>query len=343
MYGLIVYARGYVPVQSRWLSLDEGEVTLDFYLETGPGPTGYILDAQGRPVEGAEIYLINCGRKLTVSNGHVHFKTHENYTKSDDSGWFDFGPQYAPQAFVVLSDYGFGWATAQDLSTSSTITLAPWSRVTGQSDLKTQSSSPRRVTLARLTQDGLDQYIRLAYYYETDDEGLFDFKRLVHGSYRRSGDHERFDVQPGQALRMYWQYSLSSVAGRVVDPRGTTLDQWDTHLALVMIDPDADNFKIPAEQLKQWVVELPNTNDPNAVHVHTPYLDRSGGFRIEDLDAGRYVLCGCIDQHSFAKAEAVSLGTIWHEFELPADIADIAGTADFVHLGDIYLTQPSPR
>ncbi len=196
------------------------------------------------------------------------------------------------------------------------------------------------MTLARLTQDGLDRYVQLQYSCETDGEGRFDFRRLVHGSYRRSGDHECFDVQPGQVLRMSWQYRLWSIAGRVADPRGTTPDQWNTHLALLMIDPDAANFRIPAEQLKQWVAELPKTNDPNAVQVRTAHLDRSGGFRIEDLDAGRYVLCGWIDQHSFAKAEPVSLGTIWHEFELPADISN---AANFVHLGDIYLTQASPR
>ena len=55
-YLVRIEADGYLPGVSRSFSADEGRATFDFELTPGTGPNGVVLDHEGNPVQGAEVF-----------------------------------------------------------------------------------------------------------------------------------------------------------------------------------------------------------------------------------------------------------------------------------------------
>jgi len=319
-YRFIIYAQGYIPFESRVIRPDEKEVSLDVYLQPGMGPGGQVLNRQGQAIPHAEVYLLSCAYKLAISNGHVKDKAYKIHVKSDHFGWFEFTPQYKPKAFIAISDYGFGWATQQELDEQKCITVHPWSRLTGTSQL----GSRHPVRLCRLAQDPLAQYIKPVNLVDTDPDGWFEFERLMPGKFRLG--NQGIDISAGQNQRIVLAHARQTVTGQLTDAQGAQPSAWDPHLRLLALSADANEVDfamlqqlshMPADQLKQYLGQAPESPGIYLMNEHRLSLDRAGRFWVNDLDLGHYVLCAWIEHRDLSSKEHGSMiGRIWCEFDL---------------------------
>ncbi|MCH8217681.1 MAG: carboxypeptidase regulatory-like domain-containing protein, partial [Planctomycetes bacterium] len=262
IFRLAVSARGYIPAKSRLIDPNEGDVSLDFYLEKGNGPGGYVYDAVGRPVAGVEIYLVNCGHKLPLSNGRVYRKVYQIHALSDVSGRFDFEPQFEPEALIALCEEGFGWATAEQLDQTEQITLMPWARLSGQYVDGIQIPSGHEPTVHLLPEDGLDRYVDLSYSVNVSKQEVFHLDRLVPGAFRLAYQH--FHIGAGQALDIQLDGRVRRVMGHIIDPwrEGATLRE--SHLQLIRLLPEinvegrealVDLQMMNLDAFKRWLTE----------------------------------------------------------------------------------------
>ena len=91
---LRVVAQGYKPLETREIKSDEGEIRLDLGLERlslgeGGGPSGVVIDTDGKPLSGVEVMLSTTSQPATL-NG--------------DSWWYGQGLYVWSGAGTVITD-----------------------------------------------------------------------------------------------------------------------------------------------------------------------------------------------------------------------------------------------
>ena len=182
-YIIQIEADGYKPGSSRPIGSDEGEVTIDFKLEKGMGPTGIVLLPDGSPATGAEVILCTPSQGAYIQDGRQRRDGQFVETKQD--GKFSFSMQMDAYAIVVLHDDGYAEVTEDELAESSEVTLQPWARAEGQLIIGKEPGAHEGMRLRferRETNNGL------RFYYgcntSTDINGNFVFERIAPGSVR---------------------------------------------------------------------------------------------------------------------------------------------------------------
>ena len=127
-----IEAEGYKPGISRPIGSDEGEVTSDFKLEKGTGPTGIVHLPDGRPASGAEVILCTPSQGAYIHNGRNQQRRNSQYVETNEDGKFSFPVQTDVYAIVVLHDEGYLEVDESDLAESTDLTLQSWATVTGK-------------------------------------------------------------------------------------------------------------------------------------------------------------------------------------------------------------------
>ncbi len=88
-YAVRIEADAYVPVESRFVDANEPPATIDLVLTKGPGLSGYVYDANARPVAGAEVFWQGLS---ILANGQAVNKQSLVCTTTDREGHFLFPP-----------------------------------------------------------------------------------------------------------------------------------------------------------------------------------------------------------------------------------------------------------
>lgn len=175
-------AAGYRPGISREIMPDEGEVTIDFELEAGSGPTGVVKDADGELVAGAQIVVAEENQGVYLQNGQIQHQQQGSQIVSDEQGKFAL-PFLGENAQVIcLHDKGYARLIGKRLEATSDITLQPWSRVEGQMRRGSEPLADEQVNLyfQNNYRRGMPQ-VNWSYNAKTDAKGNFIFDRLIAG------------------------------------------------------------------------------------------------------------------------------------------------------------------
>lgn len=182
-YIIQIEADGYKPELSRPIGSDEGEVTIDFKLAKGMGPTGIVLLPDGSPAADAEVILCTPSQGAYIQDGRQ--RRDGQFIETKQNGKFSFPMQMDAYAIVVLHDDGYAEVTEDELAESSEVTLLPWARVEGQLIIGKEPGAHEGM---RLRFDRRETRNGLRFYYgcntSTDVNGNFVFERIAPGSVR---------------------------------------------------------------------------------------------------------------------------------------------------------------
>jgi protocatechuate 3,4-dioxygenase beta subunit len=221
-----VEARGYEPAEMTAGDAIGG--TLEFRLEKGRSVSGFVRDADGKPVKGADVvvatqqaYTYFSGKDLRVSGGGAAEKT-------DKEGRFWLGEAPEQSLVVAASDYGF--ATAPGGRARYKMDLEPWGRIEGTTRLRGRPAATQvSITVPTVKLDlypGVFERAKEAYdaLRKTARPGRMRFVDVVHFSTpavtsKRDGEFVIERVRPG---RVTLSRGVSTSAGNMAGAKSYT-------------------------------------------------------------------------------------------------------------------------
>ena len=270
---------GYKPGISRPIGSDEGDLTIDFQLVKGTGPTGIVRCPDGQFAVGAEVILCTPSQGPYIRNGRNQQKRDSQYVETKEDGKFTFPTQSDVFAIVVLHDEGYLEVSESELAESSELTLQSWATVKGKVLIGKNPAVNETIRL------GFDRHIdrsqpRIYHDYRavTDSNGTFVFNRVpperarISRSIRISDRMTRYshsvyvDAKAGQTASVTIGGTGRPVTGkvRVPDYLKEKFDWQHTDYGLRI-----DSSEGPYQQLGFKI-------------------NRDGTFRIEDVPTGGY-------------------------------------------------------
>ena len=339
-YGIKIVADGYTPAFSDSFNNDQDNITLDFELQKGIGPTGIVITEDGKPVKEAQICL---AKGLTrIENGQVYNKRYEIVTTSGSDGKFSFPAQTAELPIFAMADVGFAYITAEEFAETKEIVLKPWARVTGDFYV---GAKPAKDKLLRLdypnnmphnsTFTGENSAV-------TDKDGRFTFEKVIPGKIRLY--REIYEVASGQTLELNLGGNGRTLIGKITGPDGQLVfgNKYFADISISSLKkeipadffPWPDNFDdMTYSQTKTWAAEFYKTPQAQQLMEEMQkYRGKSkrysmsyGGlfaqrpFTVENVPAGTYVFKGHIRtknaDHSYNYEDVVA--SLYYEFQVP--------------------------
>lgn len=334
-YAVRIEADGYVPGESRLVDANEPQATIDIVLAKGEGPSGYVFDADSRPVAGAEVYWKN---DPMIENGQPVNKQYLTRATTDSSGHFAFPPDNRKDTLVALCDRGMGIVTCDELARTGSITLTPWARVQGDLRIGRQPGGNRKLQLSCQSQVVQKQLASLYYDTTTDQTGRFVFERVCPGEFALY--NQEYQIAPGQTLELHLGGTGRTVTGELVLPATENGSIW-AGLFLVTRPPDIpfDQFPKPpgyeqmtVKELQAWVDRYGASPEGKAylAWLKKAYpqvmgkslrveMDDQRKFHVDNVEPGVYALRGTVQRsavHSGSEGTP-TIGRLWHEVVVP--------------------------
>ncbi|MHC4716572.1 MAG: M56 family metallopeptidase, partial [Planctomycetota bacterium] len=177
-----IEADGYTPAVSGPIDMDEGEVTIDFKLTRGEGPSGVVLTPDGKPAADAIALLCTPNEGASIRNGGKDPSSTASAAgkvTTGPDGRFSFAPQTGRFLIVVLHDAGWAEIAGKDLGAGA-VKLIPWSRIEGTLWIGAARGADEQIDL--VYGDGFHEPGEPRRYYEhktrTDASGRFVLGRL---------------------------------------------------------------------------------------------------------------------------------------------------------------------
>jgi len=323
-YFVRIEAEGYLPVASRSFSADEGKATFDLELKKGSGPEGVVLDPEGKPTEGARVYICSKSSRPNVRDGRNTDDRDSVKTTTDADGKFRLPPQLEPYSLLVLHDLGYAEVPQATLAQSPEIRLVRWARVEGI--LRIGSGLGAQKELAMLVERPREDDVPQAYFdYDvtSDAEGRFTFEWALPGKARidrkvrfavrdsgfssTSSHRVRVELQPGETARVELGGTGRPIEGRAILPPGEQ-ETIDWNFAIGRLSPKSaevptpDNFReMDAEAQQAWYKawtesdayqEYLKAREGRETYAFTFGAD--GSFRCDDVPAGVYKLSASV-------------------------------------------------
>ncbi len=124
-----VESDGYMPAVSRIFRpgiSDKGQVTYDFTLSKAAPLTGAVLDADGRPLAGAEVYLATNLFRVDDGKATSYSLRNARIARTDAAGRFELPPEVEPFYLVVLHEKGYAVIDEKQFAADSTVRIEPW-------------------------------------------------------------------------------------------------------------------------------------------------------------------------------------------------------------------------
>jgi hypothetical protein len=313
-YVVLIEADGYVPVESRDIKSDEGNVSIDFALKKAVDLVATVFTADGAPAAKAKVALGLAGDSIFVTNGEIMILDDNSPRKrwtTDQAGQFHLPPLIDRYWLVATHPAGFARLKCDPKSNPGSIRLTPWARVAGSYRVSGKLQPKAQIWIQHSTahalggQEGLE--IGVGYVQKTDDGGRFHFDRVVPGEGR-----------VGRVLELNWNDG-SKVATSASLMRANFNSRETTHIDLGASGrPVIGQFRRPPDSSQEipWsfvLVRVDPTNPKDAASriSFTATVDRNGNFSIDDVPTGKYVL-----NAAFLKPPRDRVAN--HQFEVPA-------------------------
>ena len=323
-YFVRIEAEGYLPAVSRLFSADEGKATFDFELKKGSGPEAVVLDPEGKPTEGARVYICSESSRPYVRDGRNTHDSDSVKATTDADGKFRLPPQSEPFSLLVLHDLGYAEVSQATLAQSSEIRLVRWARVEGILRIGSGPGAQKRLALyvERPSEDDVPQPY-FDYDATSDAEGRFTFERVLPGkarvhrsiryAVRDSGFSStyshgiRVELQPGETARVELGGTGRPIEGRAILPPGEQ-ELIDWNFAIGRLSPKSAEVPYPdifremdAEAQQAWYKvwaesdayqEYLKAREQQVTYAFT--FGAGGSFRCDDVPAGDYKLSASV-------------------------------------------------
>ena len=167
--------------ESAWVSDGSSETaaSLDVVLRRSETIRARVLLADGSPAGAADVRVTNGSRTGYLQNGRFSEEHDLFATESDANGWFSIQPRTEQFEVIVIHDGGAIGVRGGDLPRGGSLTLTPWGTLTGR---VVGGDGPMAKTRVRVSAGGpTDSPLASGYVTETDDEGRFEFDRVLPG------------------------------------------------------------------------------------------------------------------------------------------------------------------
>ncbi len=180
---LRIEAAGYRPGISREFKDSEGEVTLEFKMIKGMGPSGVVKNPNGSPAEGAQVVMSQVGNHNAYIRNGLEDDQDAISTKTDAEG--KFALPYPETDFLLISLGKEGWVQQEGTADGKPfeLTLQPWAVVEGKFLRGDQPIGDQEIRL-NFSEPYIENRPRVYWHYnaKTAADGSFRFDRV------RSGD-----------------------------------------------------------------------------------------------------------------------------------------------------------
>ena len=224
-----IEADGYrSAISENSYGLGEEPVTRDFVLEPAAPRTGKIVDGSGKPVSDATIVVGTPSIVPIMRNGEldgdgVRLKTSSN-------GHFQLAATFEPTRIRVLHETGFAEVVRQPDEAIGTISIQPWSQISGQLFQAGKPVANEFILFRKLQNRALGEpRFQDSFSTKTDAQGRFAFKRLppIAGALQAylgpwqesllsSSQSVALDLQPGEHQKIALGKTGTTLKGAVV-------------------------------------------------------------------------------------------------------------------------------
>ncbi len=333
-YGVRIEAEGYLPVESRFVDANEVGATIDVTLTRSEGPSGYVFDAEARPVAGVEVCWAS---RASIQNGQVLNTDGVTRTTTGSEGRFVFPADGQQKSLLlVLCDQGVGMVSREEFAKTGVVTLTPWARVQGDLRLGRQPGAGRQL---QLTCYGklVPNSISIRSETTTNENGRFVFERVCPGDFML---YDRvYQVLPGQTLELHLGGTGRTVKGQLVLPGLANTPVWNDLVVRPSVDIPFDQFPKPPryeqmslEEVRAWFSQWAESQEGMAYRAWLMQMypqigkgslpvetDGPVAFHVDNVMPGTYAVKGVLRRsptHGSPQGNEI-LGRFWHKFEVP--------------------------
>jgi protocatechuate 3,4-dioxygenase beta subunit len=335
-----VEAPGYKPAVSPAIKSDAGDTTFDARLEKGRDAAGVVWQADGTPLEGADVVLVDAKQPPFIQDGRAPDLRNNLVEKTDAFGRFSFPPQDGPFGILVLHDKGFARTDLAGLEKNEAVVVQPWGRVEGTVLVGGKPGAGAQLMLnASPRQPSGMPLMNFMSNATADDKGRFAFDRVPPGEAtvaRGVRVNDRMttyvnstpvDVEAGQTARVQVGGTGRPVVGRVTANGGAAVGvSFPPHANHIRakvkppVLPEGLNPEQRAEWMRVWGQTVEGKAYRRAASLHFPVMvEPDGSFRAEEVPAGTYTLM--IQAHPPGAGQQVPFGeplaTATREFDVP--------------------------
>ena len=181
-YRVRIEADGYRSAMSEAVRAGVPAPTYDFRLEPAAPLQGRVIDAGGRPLQGARVFLSTTSQHLDIvqENDNENALPSNQSVLTDERGVFSFPAQYESYKVIAMHKEGYAELNREPNQQPGELTLKAWAKIEGKL-LKAGHPVPSAAiwfTPIRLEIVGVSPYIHDIFAVKTDRDGRFVFPRV---------------------------------------------------------------------------------------------------------------------------------------------------------------------
>jgi hypothetical protein len=356
-----IEAPGYLPVDSRIVRPNEGDVTLELKMKPGKDLILTVQTADGKPVAGATAAMALPGSQVFIRNGGEIQNNMAATASSGADGRINFPPQTGNFKIAVIADAGYAETDQDALAKSPVVTLSPWGRIEGRMMVGSKPATGVNVDVfssRNMAYDPEQARIFNQLNTKTDDDGKFVVDRVPPGSWtigRRvvlstnswtDAAIQSVQVDPGKTVSVNVGGTGRPVVGRVMlPPELSGRSDW-TYNYCQISSQRPSVFNAPpmpllvrmssAETREKWMQDWMKTDAGKAYIAdqqkamanmrNYPFsVSADGSFRVDDVPAGDYQLSINMRQTSGPNGFGPQIAVGYAEFtiaEMPGGRSD---------------------
>ncbi|HTQ50272.1 MAG TPA: sigma-70 family RNA polymerase sigma factor, partial [Candidatus Acidoferrales bacterium] len=309
-YILKFIADGYVPLVSRVIGPDEGEVELNVSLHRAATISVALYNPDGRSAAGADIALISPHAILQLGQGgfpHDFSQSAGSLLRADASGTFILQPDAAVTRVIAASPSGYAETTPTALSANPILRLQPW----GQLQVNCMSAGQPIVGRHFNVILDVDSADSASCYYTmtpviTDAQGQFTILQIPPGHHDlvrqvpiqanpggdawMDGSKTSFEIRPGGSTKLYLGTNNYVVTGKVKWPPGFSRKPgWQViaslQTSLPVIPPEIRTNQ-PAREAFTQSAEY--KDELKHIQRYQPTLNTDDTLSVDEVQPGNY-------------------------------------------------------